>query len=131
MKKLKMSKQLYIGFNGEKTVDSKTTKQQIEEAKTFELNLFDRNGKVDWVSFYNPNDSNLIFNAIIADREMRVDKKTYMADRPPIAILTLINDKIERLEYYEGHDRLELIYDIRSKELAEQNIEQSYHDFCR
>ncbi|MEW6572950.1 MAG: hypothetical protein AB1374_04895 [Bacillota bacterium] len=45
-----------------------------------------------------------------------------MADRPPVAVVTVIGDRAVRLEYYAGHDALELVYDVRTKELEHQDL---------
>ena len=59
---------------------------------------------------------------IIKDRVLRVDLKSLMADRPPFAVATVSEKGIERIEYYEGHDKQELIYDLRSKEWQNKNL---------
>ena len=40
-----------------------------------------------------------------------------MADRPSFCVVTPMDGKAVRLEFYEGHDALSLVYDLRSKEL--------------
>lgn len=54
---------------------------------------------------------------------MRVDKGQLMADRPCFAVITAKNGKAVRLEFYEGHDSLELVYDIRSPEFYNKELQ--------
>jgi hypothetical protein len=78
--------------------------------------------KVTWDDVDNPNEPRTLFQSILKDREMRVDKKTLMADRPSFCVITAADGKAIRLEFYEGHDALSLIYDIRSKELQGKRL---------
>ena len=115
----------YIGVDGEQTVNSSETLKQIEEIKQFECNLIDHtenDKKLNWNDFYNVDDNRTLFKHILGDREIRVDNKTAMADRPSFCVLTEHENKIIRLEYYEGHDSLSLKYDIRSKELEGKEL---------
>jgi len=40
-----------------------------------------------------------------------------MANRPSFAVITATGGKAVRLEYYEGNDALQLVFDLCSKEL--------------
>jgi len=114
---------LFIGVDGEKVVNSIETLAQIEKAKTFDLALeLNEEEKIEWVHLDNPEEPRTLFQSILKDRELRVDKKTLMADRPSFCVLTLYNNKIVRLEYYEGHDALCLVYDVKARELQGKNI---------
>lgn len=107
-----------IGLVEDRACDSKTTRQQIEEMKKYELNLYSTEGeKIPWDIFDDPNEPRTILQAIEGDRKVRVDEKNFMADRPLFAVFTTYGNQIIRLEFYEGHDVLEKVYDIRSKEL--------------
>ena len=105
----------FIGVDGENAVNSETTLKQIEEIKKYELNIFDVDGnKITWADLDNEDDRSLLKN-IVEDRKTRIDNKIAMADRPPFIAVTIADNKIIRLEFYEGHDILELVYDLRQK----------------
>ncbi|CCQ92869.1 hypothetical protein CULT_1110006 [[Clostridium] ultunense Esp] len=72
--------------------------------------------------FYDPEEPRTLFQSILKDRKIRVDKGQFMADRPSFAVITAKNGKAVRLEYYEGHDSLELVYDIRSQEFYNKEL---------
>ena len=108
---------LYIGHDGEKVLSAQETQHQIDEAKKLELDLWDGDNKLDWSMFDNPKEPRTLFQYVLSDRKIRVDQDTVMADRPPIAVLTALGGKVVRLEFYQGHDSLKLVYDIRSKDL--------------
>ncbi|MCF8307845.1 MAG: hypothetical protein K9I68_02435 [Bacteroidales bacterium] len=114
----------FIGINGETTVNSEQTRQQINLVKKLKCSLVYENQELTWGLFDDPEEPRSIFQAIEHDRRRRVDKKTFMADRPSFAVVTSINDIAHRLEFYEGHDALSLIFDIRSKQF--QNLELSH-----
>jgi transcriptional regulator of met regulon len=111
-----------VDQKGEKVVGSEKTRQQIERVKKLECALQHKGKPFDWSAFDNPDEPRTLFQAILKDREMRVDNKTLMADRPPVAVITVIGDRAVRLEYYAGHDALELVYDVRAKELERQSL---------
>ena len=107
---------------GEWVVGSEETKKQVETVKKLECRL-QKDGKLlTWDVFDDPNDPRTLFQFIIRDRELRVDKKMLMADRPPVAVVTVLDGKAVRLEYYEGHDALALVYDLRAPELAGKKL---------
>lgn len=106
----------FIGVDGENAVNSATTIKQIKEIKKYDLDIFDIDGnKITWSDLDNEDDRSL-FKNIYLDRQERIDNHTAMADRPPFVVCTVEENKIIRLEFYEGHDCLELVYDLRRKE---------------
>ena len=110
-------KEGYVACSSEKT------KKQIEELKKYSLDLFTKNGEqVTWNDIDSPEEPRTILRAIVKDREIRIDKNTFMADRPSFAVCSIDENRIVRLEYYEGHDALKKEYDIRSKELQDQTL---------
>lgn len=112
----------FIGVDGVNAVNSETTSKQIAEIKGYELNIFDVDGnKIEWKDLDNENDRSL-FRNIVLDREERIDNHTAMADRPPFIVCTIEDNKLIRLEFYEGHDSLELVYDLRRKEDQEKEL---------
>jgi len=114
---------LFVGTDGEKVVDSKETIKQIEKVRTLECALETEKGeRITWDDLDNPNEPRTLFQSILKDREMRVDKKTLMADRPSFCVITSIDRKGIRLEFYEGHDALSLVYDLRTKELQGKEL---------
>lgn len=116
-------KTLFIGADGEKTVNSATTQEQIEAVRALECTLEAENGeKISWKDVDNPQEPRSLFQFILGDRKIRVDQNTPMADRPAFAVITAIDNKAVRLEFYEGHDALELTYDLRAKELHKKDL---------
>src|SRR5690554_228541 len=114
----------HIGFDGEEVVNSLKTQRQIDEVKKLECMLVHKGTSLDWETFDNPEQSQTLFQAILRDRKCRVDEGNLMADRPQFAVITAYEGKAVRLEYYEGHDELELVYDIRAAELKGKNLPQ-------
>ena len=123
-----MKPEIYeIGFVNDTACGSETVQKQIDEVRKLDctslVNPEDINEHVpDWNAFDNPNESRSLFQSILRDRKKRIDEKTFMADRPNFAVITAVDGKAVRLEYYEGHDALSLVYDIRSRELTGQKL---------
>lgn len=107
---------------GEQVVGSEETKRQVEMVRKLECHLQKDGKALSWDAFDNPKEPRTLFQAIINDRKLRVDQGMLMADRPPVAVVTVLDGKAVRLEYYEGHDALSLVYDIRAKELEGKEL---------
>jgi len=120
----------FIGVDGKKAVASKETITQIEKVRALECTLETETGeKITWDDVDDPNESRTLFQCILGDRKRRVDQKTFMADRPSFCVVTSMDGKAVRLEFYEGHDALSLTYDLRSKELQGKKLQDSMdHD---
>lgn len=117
-------KKIVIGIFNDEAADSKTTIKQIQEVKKYELCLQDENGNpITWEQLDNPKNECTLFQTIINDRKLRIDQKIIMADRPNFCVVTIDGNKIIRLEYYQGHDSLSLVYDIRTKEYCGKPME--------
>lgn len=112
----------FIGVDGEQVVDSKTTIQQMAVVNALECDLYDQDRQLTWLDLDNPSEPRTIFQSILGDRKMRVDEHTLMADRPSFAIVTAIGNRAVRCEYYEGHDSLSLVYDLRAKEIHGKDL---------
>ncbi|MFW5794517.1 MAG: hypothetical protein ACOCV1_03430 [Bacillota bacterium] len=118
---------IYIGFVGDTTCNSNKTKEQIESLKEYTFNIFHNGEKINLDDIYKEGGKErIVLNKILADRKERVDNNTLMADRPPFAIFTVEDDVVVRFEYFEGHNSLKQIYDIRSKKLKQKILEPSY-----
>ncbi len=113
---------LFIGMDGGQAVDSKETLEQITAVEALECVLEHEGEKISWEGFDNPNEPRSLFQSILRDRKRRVDEHTMMADRPSFAVITAMDGKAVRLEYYEGHDALQLEFDLRSKELQGKKL---------
>ena len=113
---------LFIGFDGKKVVDSQKTQKQIDRVKMLECILQSDSEKLTWDAFDNPEEPRTLFQAILNDRKRRVDNKTLMADRPNFCVVTAVAGRAVRLEYYEGHDALSKVYDVRSEELEDKSL---------
>lgn len=106
-----------IGINERyEACSSEEVRKTIEALKAnYSLDLEHQGQPVTWDALYKSERS--ILKAIEIDRTMRIDKGQIMASRPPFAVATIVNNKIVRLEFYEGEDRLVMTYDLRSREL--------------
>lgn len=114
-----------IGFKNNKIANFDAILRQIMYVKRYKLNPVDDDGElVRLVGLDNSVNKNMIFRAIIEDRKLRVDKKISLADSPNFCEITIIDDVIERLEYYEGHDKLK--YDTRSNRLTGVELGQTF-----
>lgn len=105
-----------VDDRGEMVVGRAETEAQIARVRELECALADGEA-LTWDDFDNPAEPRTLFQAIARDRGRRIDQGTYMADRPPFAVVTVHGDRAVRLEYYEGHDALALVYDVRAPEL--------------
>lgn len=106
-----------IDDRGERAVGRAEMEGQIARVRGFECALVDEGEALTWEDFDNPEEPRTLFQAIANDREKRIDRGILMADRPPFAVVTVHGDRAVRLEYYEGHDALTMIYDVRAPEL--------------
>lgn len=101
-----------------KPTDLLTTKDEIRKIEKFEVNLHTRQGDIiTWKHINDYKNSSTIFQTILKDREMRIDKGFPMKDKPRYAVITFENRKVIRFEYYEGKEKLRLKYDIRRLDL--------------
>ncbi len=118
----------YIGFVSDTVCSSLETKKQIEDIILHEIDIMENNEKVTWSDVYDKTnkETRAIFNSIIEDRIIRVDKKICMASRPSFAVCTFINGVCERIEFYEGYNVLGKSYDLRSKRLKNEQLKNSY-----
>lgn len=114
-----------VGIIEGTTCSSIDTQKQIDDILKCKIDLVCNGKKIAWEDFYDKTNTEkrALFNAILEDRKMRVDKKTAMANRPLFAVCTLIDNICKRVEYYEGHDKLEKTYDFRSAELENEKLE--------
>ena len=111
------SEVLFVGHDGEKIVDSAETQRQIDRLTALPSKLVDQGEAIQWKALNDPAESRTLLQCVLGDRRERVDKKRLMADRPPIAVATIVDGQVVRLEFYEGHDGLEKTFDLRSAEL--------------
>lgn len=116
------AKVLLVGTDGEQVVDSATTRKQIAEVEALECALENEGQRLTWKDLDDPAQPRTIFQSILRDRELRVDKHTPMADRPAFAVITAAGSKAVRLEFYEGHDALQLVFDLRSRGLQGKDL---------
>lgn len=113
-----------IGFKDNHVINSKETIKQILALKKYKLNISDENGNnLSWDDLDNSKHKESLFCNIVRDRRMRVDKGNIMADRPPYCVAYTDENEVVRIEYYEGHDELIQIYDIRRNDLYGEILE--------
>lgn len=118
-----MFRVLLVGANEEEAVGAKATREQISAVRELECAVLGPGGEaLTWDVFDDPQEPRTIFRTILADRQMRIDQRVAMADRPMFAVVTANGHRAVRLEYYEGHDALELQYDLRAAELRTENL---------
>ncbi len=103
-------------------VDSAETQRQIDRLKSLPSLLVDEGEPIPWEALDNPAERRTLLQFILGDRRVRVDKHTFMADRPPIAVATVIDGAVVRLEFYEGHDALEKTFDLRAPALQGKTL---------
>lgn len=113
---------LLIGTGGMQAADFANTLKQIQAVEVLECALEHEGEKISWEGFDNPDEPRSLFQSILRDRKRRIDEHTMMADRPSFAVITATGGKAVRLEYYEGHDALQLVFDLRSKELQGKKL---------
>lgn len=114
-----MAETILIGIDarGERAVGRAETEEQIARVRGLVCALMEGEEALAWEDFDNPDEPRTLFRAIARDRERRIDHGLMMADRPPFAVVTTEGGRAVRLEYYEGHDALGLVYDVRAREL--------------
>ena len=110
--------ELYIiGIEEGFPISSSTTKKQIDGVRTLECQLELEGESLSWDFFDDPNEPRTLFQAILRDREMRVDRTISVENNPPFCVVTSMEGKAVRLEFYEGSHELRLRFDIRSRAL--------------
>ena len=116
-------RQVFLGMEpaddgeGYRAVGADATREQLAELREYDLAVRSDGGEpVPWGAINDPDKPESICQHIVHDREHRVDDGTVMADRPPVAIFTIDEaaGEIVRVEYYWGHDRLGLEYDLHA-----------------
>ena len=121
---INLSNLILIGIKNKKIATVKETILEINRVKNYKLDVVDSFGEiVKWDDLDNYKNKNTIFRSIVYDRKLR-DKGEIMADRPNFCAITVEKNIIKRIEYYEGHDELNLLYDIRAKEYIGKNLER-------
>jgi hypothetical protein len=104
---------IYVGVRNGRIVSSSTVKKHVRTLQEkYALDIHYKGQKVTWEQINDPENIRTIFQHIIEDRRLRNDHNIALADRPPFVILWEHKKRIVRLEYYEGHDALQLVYDI-------------------
>jgi hypothetical protein len=110
---------LFVGIEGKKIVDSKKTMAQIEKVRALECALESKDGKrITWDDIDNPKEPRTLFQLILGDRKRRVGKRSKMGDRSSYCVVTAMDGKVVRLEFYEVHDLPSLVFDIRVERAA-------------
>ena len=116
-------RQVFLGMEpaddgeGYRAVGADATSEQPSGLREYDLAVRSDDGEpVPWGAIDDPDAPDSICQHVVRDREQRVDDGMLMADRPPVAIFTIDEyaGEIVRVEYYWGHDRLGLEYDLRA-----------------
>jgi hypothetical protein len=116
-------RQVWLGMDpaddgeGYRAVGADATREQLAELREYDLAVRSEDGEpVPWDAIDDADEPDSICQHVVRDREQRVDDGTLMADRPPVAIFTIDEaaGEVVRVEYYWGHDRLRLEYDLRA-----------------
>lgn len=118
----------FLGItNDSYPANSLETLHQMIITTNLELDIHDENGnKLSWNDFSNLEYEDCIFHTILKDRVLRIDKDCEMADLMPICVVHTEGKSVIRIEYYEGHDELKLIYDIRRFDLYKANLQPTF-----
>jgi hypothetical protein len=109
-----------IGLEGNRVLSYEETKYQIEAVRDLECGLQVEGEPLSWDAFDDPTEQRTLFQKILEDRYMRVNKRTLMSERPSFCAITSIDGRAVRLEFYEGKRTLKLVFDIRAKEYEEE-----------
>ena len=109
--------EFYIIGVGVTLASSSETRQQIDDVKSLECQLQIEGESLTWAFFDDPDEPRSLFQTILNDREMRVNRRIELENRPPICVITSMDGKAVRLEFYEGKYMLRLRFDIRSSAL--------------
>ena len=113
---------LFIGHNGEKVVDSVTTQTQIDALVSLPSAIAEEGELIPWSALNDPTEARTLLQFVLTDRRQRVDQGHLMANRPPIAVATVVDGTVVRLEFYEGHDALQKTFDLRSPDLQGKTL---------
>lgn len=106
--------------NGEVVTGGAMTEWQIAELRRMPCLLADPDDPtvgLTWDDLDNPRDPRTLLQVVLGDRRVRVDRGKAMADRPPVAVVTIWDGCAVRLEFYQGHDALTKTHDLRAAEL--------------
>lgn len=104
----------FIGVDGKKAVSSRETREQIERVRGLECLLENDGKRMTWDDLDN---NKALFQKIINDKRIRVDMNNILNTRPNCCVISVIDKKAVRLEYYEGNFVLNLVHDYRAKDL--------------
>jgi hypothetical protein len=106
-----------IGVGDKNLASASETRHQIDDVKELECQLQVEGEALTWDFFDNPEEPRSLFQTILNDRDLRVDRGISLENRPPFCVVTSMDGKAVRLEFYEGKIILRLRYDIRTSEL--------------
>lgn len=109
----------FIGIKEGRLTSSQETKRQIEKTKSLKCQLRHpiTGERLSWEVFDNPEEKDSLFQAILRDRELRVDRGLLMLKKPPFCAVTALDDIAIRLEFYGGYEEISLIADLRNRQL--------------
>jgi hypothetical protein len=129
-----IDEQIVIGFEDDVACGAEETRRQIEELMQHECCLCagSADQPLGWDDLYDPDERESVLHYVINDRLHRVDQGLESADRPPFCVATVCGGAAVRLEFYAGHDALELTGELRSPELLDSDLppylsEDPYH----
>ena len=106
-----------VGIGNGEIASSSQTIEQIEAVKALECTLEYEGERLDWDYFDDPEEPRTLFRSILSDRRVRVDQGTSMARRPGFCVVTSMDGRAVRLDYYGGRKTVALLHDIRAGEL--------------
>jgi hypothetical protein len=116
----------FIGYDGERAVNTTMTQQQIDQLKALRCDLATDDGEtITWADLDNSDEPRTLFRFILGDHKLRVDERTRMANQSPFGVATIVNGACVRFEFYEGYHTLKKTHDLRSKELQGVELEDS------
>jgi hypothetical protein len=98
------------------------TRKQIDAVKGLECHLEQEGKAMTWDDFEDPEGQPSLFKDILRDRLLRVDQNTRIRRRPGFCVITALNGKAVRLEYYGGLKLLSLQEDFRAKDLQDADL---------
>mgnify|MGYP003762095017 CR=1 FL=1 len=107
-----------IGLIGDRLLGYRATLEQIQNMMNYKLNIQTRDGiSLTWENLHSEKRSSAPLSTILQDRLLRVDEGKPMRDLPRYAVLSVKNRQVIRFEYYQGREKLRLVYDLRREDL--------------
>jgi hypothetical protein len=112
----------FVGIGEGALSSSSETMEQIDSVRALTCDLANDGTPLTWDFFDDPDDTTTLFRRILRDRFNRVDRGKQVEGRPGFCVVTAMDGRAVRLEYYGGRKLLSLLDDYRAGELQEADL---------